>query len=195
MLKALSIRNVVLIDQLDLEFDSGLCVLTGETGSGKSILLDALGLAIGVRADTDLIKLGEKQSAVVAEFVLNIPPDLITSLEEQGIEFRKSLILRRVLNDDGRSRAFINDQPVSVAFLREVGKMLVEINGQTEAHGLLDEDNHGGFVDVFGRLNEQNTNVYKSYFSSDKLPARTCIGVTGLAVGASVEIDLIAKII
>ena len=165
MLKALSIRNVVLIDKLDLEFDSGLCVLTGETGSGKSILLDALGLAIGVRADTDLIKLGKKQSAVVAEFVLDIPSALMNLLDGQGIESGKSLILRRVLNHDGRSRAFINDQPVSVTFLREVGNMLVEVNGQMEAQGLLDSNNHGAFVDAFGGLNKENRNVAKSYVS------------------------------
>ena len=110
MLKALSIRNIVLIERLDLEFDSGLCVLTGETGSGKSILLDALGLAIGIRADSDLIKLGEKQSAVTAEFVLNDPSEFISLLEDQGIKIENSLILRRLLNNDGRSRAFITKQ-------------------------------------------------------------------------------------
>ena len=94
MLKTLSIRNVVLIERLDLTFDSGLCVLTGETGSGKSILLDALGLALGVRADSDLIKLGEKQSAVVAEFDIDARPGLDILLNKQGIEFQKTLILR-----------------------------------------------------------------------------------------------------
>ena len=126
MLKALSIRNIVLIERVDLEFEAGRCVLTGETGSGKSILLDALGLAIGVRADSDLIKLGEKQSAVIAEFVLHDPSEFVSLLENQGIKFENPLILRRLLNNDGRSRAFINDQPVSISFLREVGEKLVE---------------------------------------------------------------------
>ena len=163
MLKTLSIRNVVLIEKLDLTFDSGLCVLTGETGSGKSILLDALGLALGVRADSDLIKLGEKQSAVVAEFDIDARPGLDHLLNKQGIEFQKSLILRRVLSHDGPSRAFINDEPVSATFLREVGEMLVEVNGQMEAHGLLDPRNHGHFVDSFGCLEEEKKSVALNY--------------------------------
>ena len=170
MLKTLSIRNVVLIEKLDLTFDSGLCVLTGETGSGKSILLDALGLALGVRADSDLIKLGEKQSAVVAEFDIDarlgldhLLHKLDHLLHKQGIEFQKSLILRRVLSHDGPSRAFINDEPVSATFLREVGEMLVEVNGQMEAHGLLDPRNHGHFVDSFGCLEEEKKSVALNY--------------------------------
>ena len=163
MLKTLSIRNVVLIERLDLTFDSGLCVLTGETGSGKSILLDALGLALGVRADSDLIKLGEKQSAVVAEFDIDARPGLDHLLNKQGIEFQKLLILRRVLRHDGPSRAFINDEPVSATFLREVGEMLVEVNGQMEAHGLLDPRNQGHFVDLFGCLEEEKKSVALNY--------------------------------
>ena len=163
MLKTLSIRNVVLIERLDLTFDSRLCVLTGETGSGKSILLDALGLALGVRADSDLIKLGEQQSAVVAEFDIDSSSGLDRLLNKQGIESENSLILRRVLSHDGPSRAFINDEPVSVAFLREVGEMLVDVNGQMEARGLLDPKNHGKFVDSFGGLEEENTSVALNY--------------------------------
>ena len=163
MLKALSIRNIVLIERLDLEFESGLCVLTGETGSGKSILLDALGLAIGVRADSDLIKLGEKQSTVIAEFVLNDTSELFPLLKNQGIQFDNSLILRRLLTNDGRSRAFINAQPVSISFLREVGEKLVEMNSQMEAVGLLDPSKHGALVDTFGRLGDQIETVKASY--------------------------------
>ena len=163
MLKALSIRNIVLIERLDLEFESGLCVLTGETGSGKSILLDALGLAIGVRADSDLIKLGEKQSTVIAEFVLNDTSELFPLLKNQGIQFDNSLILRRLLTNDGRSRAFINDQPVSGSFLREVGEKLVEMNSQMEAVGLLDPSKHGALVDTFGRLGNKIETVKASY--------------------------------
>ena len=163
MLKALSIRNIVLIERLDLEFEAGLCVLTGETGSGKSILLDALGLAIGVRANSDLIKLGEKQSAVLAEFVLNDPSEFASLLEAQGIRVENSLILRRLLNYDGRSRAFINDQPVSISFLREVGEKLVEMNSQMEAVGLLDPSNQAALVDTFGRLGDKIENVQSNY--------------------------------
>ncbi|MDP6925728.1 MAG: DNA repair protein RecN [Rhodospirillales bacterium] len=152
MLRSLSIRNVVLIDRLDLGFDGGLSVLTGETGSGKSILLDSLGLAIGVRADSDLVRKGADQSAVTAEFELNDSSGINLLLAEQGIETAANLVLRRVLSADGRSRAFVNDQPVSVALLRRVSELLVEVHGQLETHGLLDPATHHRFVDVFGGL-------------------------------------------
>jgi DNA repair protein RecN (Recombination protein N) len=118
MLRSLSIRNVVLIERLDLGFDAGLCVLTGETGSGKSILLDSLGLAIGVRADADLVASGAGQSAVAAEFDIAERHPARTILKAQGIDDEGALVLRRVVSESGRSRAFINDQPVSVALLR-----------------------------------------------------------------------------
>ncbi len=152
MLRSLSIRNVVLIDRLDLGFDGGLSVLTGETGSGKSILLDSLGLAIGVRADSDLVRKGADQSAVTAEFELKDSSGINLLLAEQGIETAANLVLRRVLSADGRSRAFVNDQPVSVALLRRVSELLVEVHGQLETHGLLDPATHHRFVDVFGGL-------------------------------------------
>lgn len=152
MLRSLSIRNVVLIDRLDLGFGRGLSVLTGETGSGKSILLDSLGLAIGVRADSDLIRKGADQSAVTAEFELDDSKAIDGLLQEQGIESASNLVLRRVVAADGRSRAFINDQPVGVAFLRRIGEMLVEVHGQLESHGLLDPATHRRFVDAFGGL-------------------------------------------
>jgi DNA repair protein RecN (Recombination protein N) len=150
MLRTLSIRNVVLIERLDLGFGSGLGVLTGETGSGKSILLDALGLAIGVRADTDLIRQGADQSAVTAEFELSDRAEIDALLGEHGIETSSNLVLRRVVSVDGRSRAFINDQAVSVALLRQIGEILVEVHGQLETHGLLDPATHRRFVDAFG---------------------------------------------
>ena len=167
MLRTLSVRNVILIKRLDIGFESGLCVLTGETGSGKSILLDALGLAMGIRADSNLIKLGENQSVVTAAFELDNRVGLSGLLRQQGIEFDKSLILRRVLNSDGRSRAFVNDQPVSVSFLRRVGEMLVEIHGQKELYGLLDPANHCWFVDAFGKLEGRRGKV-RSIFRSWK---------------------------
>jgi DNA repair protein RecN (Recombination protein N) len=150
MLRTLSIRNVVLIERLDLGFGSGLGVLTGETGSGKSILLDALGLAIGVRADSDLIRQGADQSAVTAEFELSDAKAIDTLLDEHGIEGASTLVLRRVVSTDGRSRAFINDQAVSVTLLRQIGEFLVEVHGQLETHGLLDPATHRRFVDAFG---------------------------------------------
>ena len=150
MLRTLSIRNVVLIERLDLGFAGGLGVLTGETGSGKSILLDALGLAIGMRADSDLIHQGADQSAVTAEFEITDNNEIDALLDEHGIEGGSNLVLRRLLSIDGRSRAFINDQPVSVALLRQIGENLVEVHGQLETHGLLDPASHRRFVDAFG---------------------------------------------
>src|SRR5579862_810760 len=118
MLTGLSIRDVVLIDRLDLAPESGLSVLTGETGAGKSILLDALGLALGGRGDSSLVRQGAQQAVVTAEF--DVPPDhpARTPLAAQDIDASGSLVLRRVLSADGRSRASINDQPVSIGLLR-----------------------------------------------------------------------------
>ena len=163
MLRTLSIRNVVLIERLDLTFENGLSALTGETGSGKSILLDALGLATGMRADTDLVRQGQNQSAVTAEFDAPNDPELSGLLEKQGVEIEDALILRRLVNKDGRSRAFINDQPVSVGLLRQVGDQLVEVHGQMEVHGLLDPATHGGYVDAFGKLEKIRSQVAKAY--------------------------------
>ena len=119
MLISLSVRNVVLIDKLDLNFDSGLNVFTGETGAGKSILLDSLSLVLGARADAGLVRHGEKQLSVTATFQLNGEKSIFNLLEEQGISFEvpEELILRRTVTQDGKSRAFINDEPVSISFL------------------------------------------------------------------------------
>jgi DNA repair protein RecN (Recombination protein N) len=151
MLRSLSIRNVVLIDKLDLRFEGGLCVLTGETGSGKSILLDALGLAIGFRADADLVASGAGQSSVAAEFEIDADHAAHAILKDQGLDDDDILVLRRILNERGRSRAFVNDQPISVALLRRLGETLVEVHGQFETHGLLDPATHVRFVDTYGR--------------------------------------------
>jgi len=151
MLRSLAIRNVVLIDKLDLGFERGLCVLTGETGSGKSILLDALGLAIGFRADADLVASGAGQSSVAAEFEIDANHPAHAILIEQGLDDDDVVVLRRVLTERGRSRAFVNDQPISVALLRRLGETLVEVHGQFETHGLLDPATHVRYVDVYGR--------------------------------------------
>ncbi len=155
MLIRLSIRDVVLIERLDLSFDDGLCVLTGETGAGKSILLDALGLALGVRAESRLVRHGAARASATAVF--NLPPDhpAHAQLRDQGIEVDgEDLILRRVLDSDGRSRAFVNDQPVSVGLLKSLGGALVEVHGQFESQRLLDPANHRGLLDAFGDLGE-----------------------------------------
>ncbi|MCB2102377.1 MAG: AAA family ATPase, partial [Rhodobacterales bacterium] len=150
MLRSLSIRDVVLIGRLDLSFPSGLCVLTGETGAGKSILLDALGLALGGRAEARLVRRGADRAAVTAEF--DLPPGhaVLDILAEQELAAEDALILRRTLGADGRSRAFVNDQPVSVGLLRRLGEELVEIHGQFDNQRLLVPAAHRGLLDAFG---------------------------------------------
>src|SRR6516225_4355911 len=150
MLLGLAIRDIVLIDRLDLAFAPGLSVLTGETGAGKSILLDALGLALGARADAGLLRRGAAQASVTAEFELPPKHPAAALLAEQGLELEGNLLLRRQIGADGRSRAFVNDQPVGVGLLRQIGDTLVEIVGQFEQHGLLDPGTHGGMLDAEG---------------------------------------------
>jgi DNA repair protein RecN (Recombination protein N) len=153
MLSTLSIRDVVLIDRLELEFRPGLCALTGETGAGKSILLDALGLALGIRADARLVRHGAAQAVVSAGFEVEADHPVFVILEEHGVGVGEDdLVLRRVLGADGRSRAFVNDQPVSIALLRRIGDTLVEIHGQFESQRLLDPATHRNLLDAFGRL-------------------------------------------
>lgn len=157
MLTALSIRDVVLVDALDLEVEGGLTVLTGETGAGKSIILDALGLALGGRGDAGLVRSGAKQAVATAVFTAPDDADLIALIAERGFEIEAGgeLILRRVLSADGRSRAFVNDQPAGVTVLREIGAALVEVHGQHETVGLLDWRTHRGLLDAYGGLQPQ----------------------------------------
>jgi len=152
MLLGLTIRDVVLIERLELALGAGLCVLTGETGAGKSILLDALGLALGARGDSGLVRHGAAQAVVAAEFALGPAHPAWNLLEAQGISTSSTggLVLRRVLSADGRSRAFVNDEPVGVGLLRQLGDTLVEIQGQFEQRGLLDPANHRALLDAFG---------------------------------------------
>ncbi len=150
MLTALSIRDVVLIERLDLGFGSGLTVLTGETGAGKSILLDSLGLALGARAEAGLVRAGAEQASVTACFAPPAGHPVVALLAEQGLAAEDEIVLRRVLGRDGRSRGFINDQPVGVALLRRAGALLVEVQGQHEQMGLADPASHGTLLDAFG---------------------------------------------
>lgn len=149
MLSSLTIRDVVLIDRLDLVFPPRLSVLTGETGAGKSILLDALGLALGLRAESRMVRLGAAQAQVTAVFDIATDHPARELLAEQGIAAEDSLVLRRIVNADGRSRGFVNDQPASIGLLRQLGDTLVEIQGQFEQHGLLDPATHRGLLDAF----------------------------------------------
>ncbi len=151
MLSSLSIRDVVLIDRLDLEFQSGLCALTGETGAGKSILLDALGLSLGARADARLVRANAAQAVVTASFDVASDDPAVALLSEHGIDIPDdTLVLRRMLARDGRSRAYVNDQPVSVSLLRRIGEALVEIHGQFESQRLLDPATHRALLDAYG---------------------------------------------
>ncbi len=152
MLTALSIRDVVLIEALDLDFGPGLGVLTGETGAGKSILLDALGLALGARGDSGLVRHGAAQASVTATF--DPPPGVAALLDDNGIEADSGepLIVRRVVKADGGSRGFVNNQPASAALLRELGTRLVEIHGQHDDRGLLNPRGHRTLLDTFARL-------------------------------------------
>ena len=150
MLTTLSIRDVVLIERLDLSFGAGLTVLTGETGAGKSILLDSLGLAMGARADAGLVRAGAEQASVTAAFAPPADHPAFALLADQGIEAEDEIVLRRVVGKDGRSRAFVNDQPVSAALLRRAGALLVEIQGQHDQMGLADPASHAGLLDAYG---------------------------------------------
>ena len=150
MLTALSIRDVVLIERLDLAFGPRLTVLTGETGAGKSILLDSLGLALGARADAGLVRAGAEQANVTACFSPPTAHPVTATVAEQGLQADDELVLRRVVAKDGKSRAFINDQPISVALLRRVGALLVEVQGQHEQMGLADQATHSALLDAYG---------------------------------------------
>lgn len=166
MLRSLSIRDVVLIDRLDLAFKSGLCVLTGETGAGKSILLDALGLALGERADSALVRQGTAQAVVIAEFEIDPGHPVHGIMAEQGVDLAAeddALILRRVLSADGRSRAFVNDQPISVSLLRRMGESLIEVHGQFENQRLMRTATHRALLDSYGGLQGDLGRVAASY--------------------------------
>jgi len=154
MLTGLSIRDVVLIESLDLEFGPGLGVLTGETGAGKSILLDALGLALGARADSALVRQGQPQAVVTVTFELPGDHPAGALLDENGLDSApgEPLVIRRIVKADSGSRAFVNDQAASVALLRDLGALLIEIHGQHDDRGLLNPRGHRALLDTFGRI-------------------------------------------
>jgi len=154
VLRQLAIHNVVLVEKLELEFEPGLGVLTGETGAGKSILLDALGLALGARADTGLVRAGQDQAAVSAEIELPASHPANERLHEQGIEVEvgEPLIIRRTLKSDGGSRAFVGGTSVPAGLVRELGGLMVEIHGQHDDRGLLNPKGHRDLLDVFGKV-------------------------------------------
>lgn len=155
MLRQLAIKRIALIDDLTLDFGAGLGVLTGETGAGKSILLDSLGLVLGARADPGLVQAGAERASVAGVFAAAAVEAARPILAEAGLELEPGedrLILRRILSAEGRSRAFVNDQPVSVALLREIGARLVEVQGQFDSGGLTDPAGHRDLLDAFAGL-------------------------------------------
>jgi DNA repair protein RecN (Recombination protein N) len=163
MLVRLAIRDIVLIDRLDLEVGRGLTVLTGETGAGKSILLDAFSLALGARGDGSLVREGQPQGQVTAVFELpqNHPAQQVAAGQDFNID--GELVLRRVQLADGRTRAFVNDQPASAQGLKAIGRALVEIHGQHDDRALVDPSSHRALLDSFGRLEPQLDKVHRAF--------------------------------
>src|ERR1041385_2592425 len=154
MLSRLSIRDIVLIERLDIDYVAGMSVLTGETGAGKSILLDAFALALGSRGDASLVRNGAEQGQVTAAFEVEPDHPAVALLSENGIGTQDGLILRRVQLADGRTRAFVNDQPVSVQVLKSLGTALVEIHGQHDERALVDVATHRRLLDAYAGLED-----------------------------------------
>lgn len=167
MLAELSIRDIVLIEALTIRFDAGLSVLTGETGAGKSILLDSLALALGARGDACLVRQGASQGQVAALFDLPASHNLRDQLLDDGlsIDAGEPLILKRIQTGDGRTRAFVNDQSVSAGLLQKIGKQLVEIHGQHDDRALIETDTHRDLLDAFGQLTSDTVRVAQFYSS------------------------------
>src|ERR1700737_2171061 len=157
MLARLSIRAIGPIERLDIEFSRGLAVLTGETGAGKSILLDAFALALGGRGDAGLVRNGVEQGQVTATFDVPKGHRATKILSENGLDDTGEMILRRVQLSDGRTRAFINDQSISVQTLKAVGSALVEIHGQHDERALVDATTHRQLLDAFAGLEKDVT--------------------------------------
>ncbi len=164
MLQRLLIRDIILVEKLDLEFSTGLSVLTGETGAGKSILFDALGLALGGRSESGLVRVGQEKGSVTAVFELSPGHAAVQILEQKGLSNNDDLlILRRQITVDGRSRAFVNDEPVSISFLRLVGAAVTEIHGQHDDQGLMNPKGHQTLLDAFANHEKLTTHVRRMH--------------------------------
>jgi len=184
MLRHLSVRDVVLIDRLELDFEPGLGVLTGETGAGKSILLDSLGLALGMRADASLIRPGAEQAIVAATFDVAPGHPVSDLLIEHGLEPDEgSVYLRRIVGRDGRSRAFVNDQPATAGLLRQIGEQLVEIQGQFERFALAAPAVQRAALDLFGNLTTKATEAADLFAAWSR--ARTALAEAEAGVEAA----------
>ena len=166
MLRELHIKNLAIIDDASANFEKGLNVLTGETGAGKSIIIDALCLALGERASTEVIRSGEKEAVVEAFF--DIPPKLLNSssrrfLQDLGINIENGIILKRILSAQGKNRAYINDSMVNVQTLSEISKGIIDVHGQYEYQSLLSPDNQLDMLDAYGGLlveRQEFTTIY-----------------------------------
>ena len=170
MLISLAIRNVVLIDKLDLNFENGLNIFTGETGAGKSILLDSLSLVLGARADSGLVRHGQNQLSVTAVFQPQKTSDVYRLLSEHDIccDDADEIILKRIVTQDGKSKAYINDEPVSVSFLKAIGDILVEIHGQFASHQLLNPSTHIMVLDLYAQTEKEKETVKHHWFMYKK---------------------------
>ena len=168
MLKSLSIRNVVLIDKLDLDFQNGFSVLSGETGAGKSILLDSVGLLLGKRAEVGMIRSGCDKLSVCGSFeIADKKGELAALCAEYDLDFEHEIIIKRTLNQDGKGKIFFNDQPITQKLLKEIGSYLVEIHGQFDNQGLLNPATHLSVLDNYGAYPEKIT-VLKTAFAAYK---------------------------
>ncbi len=165
MLKELRIKNLAIIDDLHVRFDKGLNVITGETGAGKSILVDSLGLVLGSRAQSDLVRSGEKEAVIQAYFDV----DTTHQFPDIGAEISDELIIRRSISASGKSRAYINDTMVGLQSLAEIGRALVDIHGQHEHQSLLSVERHRDFLDLFGKLQEDKSQVGALYAEVEAL--------------------------
>ncbi len=164
MLLSLSIKNIVLIDSLDLNFRDGFCVLTGETGAGKSILLDALGLSLGKKAEARFVRHGEKQGSATAKFNISKNKEVLKILEEQGIEPEDgNIFLRRIVTSEGKSKAYINGGIVSVNIIQKLAVLLVELHGQHDQRGLLNQSLHCNIIDDYGNFAKKVKKLSESY--------------------------------
>jgi DNA repair protein RecN (Recombination protein N) len=187
MLATLTIHDVVLIEKLVLSLAPGLNVFTGETGAGKSIVLDALGLALGARSDAALVRVGAAQASVAAEFTLPNTHEIFSFAAAQGIVHENPLILRRIILADGKTRAFVNDQPVSVGLLKQFGERLLEIHGQFETHGLLNPASHRGLLDAFAGNAALKTQTAKHFTTWQDAVQNLQTAVTDRARAAAEE--------
>ena len=163
MLKALTIQDLAVVRHLDVEFENGLTILTGETGAGKSILIEALGLALGDRADSSMVRAAAERASVSATFDIASNDDLKSLLRDNDLEDGGECILRRVMNADGRSRAFCNASPIPVQLLKQIGEFLVDIHGQHAHQSLLRRPTQRDLLDEFGRCDKQVVAVEQAY--------------------------------